>query len=330
MKKIGILVLATLPLIGCQTSGPITYSANSEPRASSNAKSCEFDKIPGKTYLIAPNFQKYVTNSFFYDPEKEKVWQLDKENYASLISQPLKIVETGVITKEDAKSRQPYLAKYRYSEDEIDGIPYIRDKAYSSKLVTKDCSVYYLSGGTIVKSLMSSIINQDGSRINEGDVLALYGDESLQKKSMNASVEYDRFEKILKISTPYYDNMLIRGAINTTTKSVTFIQLYADLTFFDKWGSISNAIDTNGVRHEVVRISTDVDCKNSDMFGCKLTETVGITIDENFLRNNQGGFEIKVSGSKDQIIKVSAQMVEGFLLGLSEAKKQAETGDFGV
>lgn len=330
MKKLGIFIMATLPLFGCQSGGPKTYSTNAELKSSTNAKSCAFDEIPGKPYLIAPDFQNYVTNSFFYDPEREKVRQLDKGNYSSLISQQLKIIETGVITNEDIKSRQPYLSKYRYSEDEIQGTSYIRDKAYSSKLVTKDCSVYYLSGGTDVRSLMSSIVNLDGSKINEEDILALYGVEPLKKKSMNASVEYDRFEKTLKISTPYYDNMLIRGVINTNNKSVTFLQLYVDLTFFDKWGAISSAIDTDGVRHEVVKISTDADCSNSDMFGCKLKETVGITIDEDFLNKNLGGFEIKAFGTKDKIIKVSAQMIEGFLLGLSEAKKQAKSGDFGV
>lgn len=330
MRKIGILIMAVLPLIGCQTTGPKTYSANSESRSAATSKSCEFDQIPGKMYLIAPDFKKYVTNSFFFDPSQEAVRQLDKGNYSSLISQQFKVVETGVVTQEDITSRQPYLSKYRYNEDEIKGIPYIRDKAYSSKLVTSDCSIYYLSGATIIKSLLSSVVNLDGSKINEDDVLALYGSKPFKKKSMEASVEYDRFEKKLKVSTPYYNNMLIRGSIDTKSQSVSYLQLYVNLTFFDKWGFVSNSIDTDGKSHEVVKISTDTDCSNSDMFGCKLTETIGITIDEDFLNRNRSGFEIKVSGTKEKIVKVSSHVIEGFLLGLNKAKGQAKSGDFGV
>ncbi|NKC18622.1 MULTISPECIES: hypothetical protein [Pseudoalteromonas] len=330
MKKIGILIMAVFPLLGCQTTGPKTYTGNTQSIAATNSKSCSFDQITGKAYLIAPDFKKYVTNSFFYDSEKETVWQLDKGNYSSLTSQKFKIVDTGLVTKEDVKSRQPYLSKYRYSEDDIKGIPYVRDKAFSSKLVTEDCSIYYLSGGTIIKSLLSSIVNTDGTKINEDDVLAFYGSEPLSKKSMDAVIEYDRFEKRLKVKTPYYDDMLIRGSLNAKDQSISLVQLYVDLTFFDKWGFISNAIDTDGVNHEVVKISTDTDCSNSDMFGCKLTETVGVTISEEFLNKHRDGFELKLFGTKEKIVKVSGYMVEGFLSGMRKAKEQLKSGDFGV
>jgi hypothetical protein len=328
MKKIGILVVVALLLIGCQATGPKTYSVNTESKTIARPKTCSFEQIPGKAYLIAPNYRKYVTNSFFYDPEREKVWQRDESKFTSLISQQFKIVETGVVTQEDGKLRQRNLSKYRYSEDEIKGIPYVRDKAFSSKLVTEDCSIYYLSGGTIVNYLLSFVVNVDGSKINEDDVLALYGSEPLKKKSMDAVIEYDRFEKRLKVTTPYFNNMLLRGSININDQSVTFLQLYLDLTFFDKWGFISNAIDTNGIGHEVVKISTDTDCSNSKMFGCKLTETVGVEIDEEFLKKNRDGFELKVFGTKEKIVKVSGHMVEGFLSGLKKAKEKVKSGGF--
>lgn len=330
MIKIGILIIAVLLLVGCQTTGPKTYSANSESRSVPTSNSCDFDQIPRKAYLISPSFKTYITNSFFFDPSKESVWQLDKSKYSSLISQEFKVVETGVVTQEDIKSRLPYLSEYRFDEDEIGGIPHIRDKAYSSKLVTSDCSVFYLNGNTNVKSLLSSVVNLDGSKINEDDALALYGTKPFKKKNMDASVEYDRFEKTLKVASPYHDNMFIRGSINTKNQSVSNLQLYVDLAFFDKWGFVSNALDTDGINHEIVKISTDTDCSNSDLFGCKLTETIGITIDEDFLNRNKNGFEMKVFGTKEKIIKVSSHMIEGFLLGLNKAKDQARSGNFGA
>lgn len=334
MKEIGILIVATLLLFGCQATGPKIYSGTESPATSvktvETSQSCSFDQISGKAYLIAPAFQNYVTNNFFYDSEIEKVWQLDKSKYSSLIHQRFKILQTGLVTQEDSKSQQPYLSTYRYSEDEIKGIPYIRDQAFSTKVVTEDCSIFYLSGRTTVNSLFSDIINLDGSKINDDDVLALYGALPLKIKSMDAAITYDRFEKRIKISKPYFNDMTIRGSIDAKTQVITFIQLYVDLTFFDKWGGISSAVDTDGERHEVVKISTDADCSNSDMFGCKLTETVGVTLNDVFLNRHRNGFEIKVFGSKESVIKVSSHMVEGFLIGLEEAKKRAKSGEFGT
>lgn len=331
MKKIGILmVVVTLSLVGCQAAGPETYSSNAGSGTPAGSKGCSFEEITGKPYLIAPSFKRYITNSFFYDPERETVYQRDKSKFSSLVSQEFKIIETGVVTKEDIESRKPFLSKYRYRENDIKGTPYIRDKTFSSKLVTEDCSVYYLSGATPVKSLLSSVVNSDGSAIDEGDLLALYGSEPLKKKEMEAAIEYDRFEKRVKVKTPYYDDMLIRGSIDAKNESEPFVQLYLNLTFFKKWGFVSSAIDTDGVRHKVVKISTDSDCRHSDIAGCKLTEIVGVAISEDFLRDNRDGFELKVFGTKERVVKVSGQMVEGFLSGLEKARKRAESGDFGV
>jgi len=290
-------------------------------------KSCHFEKMPGKAYLISPEFKKYVSVYFFYDAEKEKVYQDDESRYVPLVAQMFKVVETGVITQEDTLSRQPYLSEHRYTEGDIKGIPYTIDKAFSTKLVTEDCSIFYLNGGATVKSLLFSVVAADGSSITEDDVLVLYGSEPLERKSMDTTIEYDRFEKQLKLSTPYYNDMLIRGSVNTKNQSVSYLQLYLNLVFLDKWGFISNAVDTNGVRHEVVKISTDTDCSYSDMLGCKLTETIGVTVSEEFLNKNRDGFELKVFGTKEKIVKVSSHMVESFLSGLNKAKTQVKSGD---
>jgi hypothetical protein len=98
------------------------------------------------------------------------------------------------------------------------------------------------------------------------------------------------------------------------------------LTFFDKWGFISNALDTDGVSHDVVKISSDTDCSHSDLLGCKLTETIGVALTEKFLNKYINGFEIKVYGTKEKIIKVSGEAVKGFVSGIEKAKKMAKSG----
>ena len=77
----------------------------------------------------------------------------------------------------------------------------------------------------------------------------------------------------------------------------------------------------------MVKISTDTDCSYSDMLGCKLTETIGVTVSEEFLNKNRDGFELKVFGTKEKIVKVSSHMVESFLSGLNKAKTQVKSGD---
>ena len=102
--------------------------------------------------------------------------------------------------------------------------------------------------------------------------------------------------------------MAIRG--NFSNKEVKFIQLYTNLYFIDKWGFVKNAVDTNGVYHDVTKISTDTSCSSS---GCTLTETIGIDLSLDFLKNNQNGFEIKAFGTREKIINVPSVMIKSFL-----------------
>ncbi|MFX6759143.1 hypothetical protein ABTH30_19840, partial [Acinetobacter baumannii] len=73
--------------------------------------------------------------------------------------------------------------------------------------------------------------------------------------------------------------------------------------------------------HEVVKIDRDADCSNRYM-DCKLSEIVGVSLSEPFLRKNKNGFELKLKGQQDRIIKVPSDMVVSFLDGLDAAKKK--------
>ena len=126
------------------------------------------------------------------------------------------------------------------------------------------------------------IKNSDNSELNEKDLLTIIGEKPLTKLEFESDIVYDKFTKVNAVTTPYLNNMAIRG--NFSNKEVKFIQLYTNLYFKNKWGFIKNAVDTNGSYHDVTKISTDTSCSNS---GCTLTETIGIDLSLDFLKKNQ-------------------------------------------
>ncbi|MFQ5346443.1 MAG: hypothetical protein ACE5ED_01195 [Rhodothalassiaceae bacterium] len=155
------------------------------------------------------------------------------------------------------------------------------------------------------------------------------GDRPLEKLKLTADIKYDKFVKSYDVSTPFYDNMLIRGSVDAKSNRIIYVQLYTDLVFFEEWGYIETSIDTDGNRHEVTQISSDVDCY-SEFLGCELTEGIGITLSKDFLESHRNGFEIKAYGAQEKIITVPRQLIESFLLGLDKAIQQSKNKPGGV
>jgi len=318
------LLLAVGLLVGCQATGPVKYQGSGAESAG-----CDYGSIEGDEYTLTDSTKPYVTNIFFYDSTKEKVWQLDKGMYTDLVSGNFKVVEVGVVTQEDINAKKPFLSKYRYFQEEYNGELLKRDKSFSTKVVTQNCSVYYLHGGTGKKSLTSSIAKSTGESLSDKDVMKVFGKTVFVELDLAASIKYDKFDKRYKVTTPTHNKMLLRGSINEDTHGVSYIQLYADLTFLEKWGFVKHATDTDGVNHEVTKISTDTDC-SSRVLGCVLTETIGVSLSRDFLEQKKEGFEIKVYGTKEAILKVPGKLVESFLEGLDQAVSKSKSGDKSV
>ena len=327
IKRIFSVLLLLMVLIGCQTTGIGTSKLQTSVSSSTDdAKKTQenlllYESLEGKSFRIAESFKPYITNSFFFAPYKEEHFQ-PKGNYEYLKSQSFKVLETGVITAADSRSRRPLFSEYRYFQEEIDGELYKRDKTYSTKVLTENNSVFYLSGRTDLESLLFSIVNADGSKIGNKDIFLLLGDKPFEKLILAANVEFDKFKKLYNVSTQFYNDLLIRGSVDAKSNQVISIQLYADLVFLGEWGNIDNAVDTDGISHEVTKISSDVD--SSPILGSILTETIGISLNRAFLEKHRIGFEIKVYGSKEKIISVPGQLIESFLLGLDEAIAQSK------
>lgn len=316
-------LLFALILSGCQPYAvkPVPEELGPAVYYPEVVDSCDFESIQSRKFVLAQRFKPYVTNSFYYDPTKEAVWQLDKANYQSLVHNKFKILKTGVITEQDTKRRLPSLAAYRYEEMVIDGIPFKRDKGFSTKVITEDCRVFYLNGDTTSKSLSSSLTLENGESLESGELLLLYGLAPLESVNFDAGIEYDKFTKAFDVSIPYYKNGLLRGTVFERGSGKDFSQLYVDLVFYDKWGSIDRAFDENGQVYDVTKISSDVDCGSGGVALCKLTETLGVELSEAFLRDNQDGFSMKFTGRKSRVVNIYPAQVQGFLEGFDRAKE---------
>lgn len=311
-----IFVSIALAFTGCTSVG----LPQNNPVNLTKHGTCNYATIQGTEYALAPQFKQYVTNHFFYDEKTEKYSQLSKDKYIDLVNNAFKISKLDVVTAEDIKNKAPYLDAYRYEEVSFNGIPYKKDKTYSTQVITSNCSVFYLAGDTSKSSMQSNIIHKDGSQLSDDEIKSFISPLALHVVNFDAIKSHDNFKKLTKIETPSFDDLMIRGALKDRDNKILFIQLYADLTFFNDWGHISQAYDTDGKTHEVVSINTNVDCSHSDMFGCRLTETVGADLNMKFLLNHPDGFEMKFSGSQERIVKVPKVMVQSFLAAIGSGK----------
>ncbi len=301
--SITILIILT----GCAGNSPEIYQ-------SGDSKTCTYDKIEGKSFKYAGESQ-YTDVYFNYDPNTEYSIEIPR-NYDSIRLYDFKILQTGLITEQGKKTIKSIYQTSRYNEDIIGEYAYKYDSAYSTKVVTQDCKIYYLNW-RILSDYKKIIKNSDNSELNEKDLLTIIGEKPLTKLEFESDIVYDKFTKVNAVTTPYLNNMAIRG--NFSNKEVKFIQLYTNLYFKNKWGFIKNAVDTNGSYHDVTKISTDTSCSSS---GCTLTETIGIDLSLDFLKNNQNGFEIKAFGTSERIINVPSVMVKSFLKAAEIIQKE--------
>jgi hypothetical protein len=277
---------------------------------------CGYSQLAGTEYQITDDFKKYITNSFDAFPNRQDYQQGSINDYQSINNNNFKILNTSVRTVPS----QGYLtSNYRYSELNLDGAAYILDKSFNTEVLTSDCKKFYMDSSSF-KTIQYAIKRADLQPITKKDYFDLIG-SAIEKKTIGASSQYDKFEKQVEIKTDYFDRYLIRGYYNPTTKKLNFAQIYATLTFMDDWGSISSAKDTDAQPHRVTKIDSNADCK-SKILGCFMKETVGIDVSEQFLRKHKNGFEIKLSGKKSTILSVSGDVVTAFLNELNRVKTQ--------
>lgn len=145
--------------------------------------------------------------------------------------------------------------------------------------------------------------------------------DALIKKEINTNVDYDKFDKNYIIKTDYFNNYMIRGYYDANKKD-KFIQIYTDIHFSGDWRFFDTAKDEYGDTHEVVRIDQKADCKpRSYTSECFLTETIGISVSEKFLKENKNGFSMKIYGKKSIVLDISGDVIQSFLKEVDKLRR---------
>lgn len=325
------VVTTCLLLSGCAVTGGLVgmamcgggYCASDEPEKYQVAgtEGCEYNSISNTEYQVNPEYATSVQVSSMFDPNRKDIYQTPVSGYDDLKTRPFKIVATGVSTVETTNNLRSGSIEYQHVS--VDGKLYRRASPYYTKVVTDNCSVYYLEFQP--KQIRTFFSKTDGLTINDTDIRSFYGD-MLSEIRATATIEYDRFEKLYKVSTPVFDGLLLRGAVKETDGAEIAIQAYTSAMFLDDWGNISRAIDSNGESLSVTVIKNEPDCTGVKYgLGCTLEETVGVNLTREYLERNINGIEIKLAGQKEKIIEIPSGLIKSLLNGLAQAQSQRKS-----
>lgn len=274
---------------------------------------CNYDQISGDAYRVTESKGKYMSNSFVLSEKTGTLTHsLNNKKYLDFVDTDLKVLKTNVPTKytqDMYKSRTENIA--------IGGKLYKKNLVGTTVFVTPSCkTVYYKDSRPSF-----DFVKADGSKINDQDVLHILG-ESLTPVTITAKSKYDEFDGMYSLSTDLFDDdYLLRGNYSKKTGKLEVLQIYLINTSFTGWMHFSSARDTNGNSYNINSIDTDVDCSGSSLgLPCKNTETVGINITEDLLRQNPEGFKLKLYGKQEKVIEISPEVIKPFLAELDKIK----------
>lgn len=281
-----------------------------------SSDNCNYHDIKSDEYRISESKKRYITNNFLKDPNLED-YQQRNYNYDDLANNSFKFYKSTE-TKESLKYRQEYLESFRFRDIDLDNNTYIIDMSYNIEVITNNCQKFYYEPEDY-RLFKYSFIRNDGREISVNDYKQSLSD-ALIKKEINTTVNYDKFDKNYTIKTDYFKNYMIRGYYDINKKN-KFIQIYTDIHFSGDWHFFDTAKDEYGDTHEVTRIDQEADCKpRSYTDKCFLTETIGISVSEKFLRKNKNGFSMKIYGKKSIVLDISGDVVQSFLKEVDKLK----------
>jgi len=111
----------------------------------------------------------------------------------------------------------------------------------------------------------------------------------------------------LPIDNNPYEQYFLRSFVNKKSKSVLH-QLYVNYTYAGDWRFFNRAYAKGSKELKFTGIKRDVNCSS---YGCSYNEHFGITIPGKYLRNNTGGFSVKVlsKSGHDLVLKVSGKQI---------------------
>lgn len=295
-------------MFGCQSTAP-TYTGSNN----SSSEECNFTEISGTSFTPTALTKRYITNSFKSSPDSYDPQLSNKDYFAPLQTESFKFTGKTVPKK---------LASTFKKEDriEIDGKPYVFNGFEWAEIVTESCKVYWYDRGNYVKLMKEDVVKSNGTDFTVIDYKSLLGTKNFHEFIIPpAEVTRDKFKETITVRGDYDDGILLRtwGSTRTNKLLDDTIQLYADVKFRENWAFLDSAYDEDANERKLTKIDTDTDCSASSLgLGCMLTETVGIEIPISYLEAKQNGFEIKVSGKSESIIKVKGYQVRQILDGI--------------
>ncbi|ELA9389658.1 hypothetical protein [Vibrio diabolicus] len=308
MKKLIAIGFTVSILVGCQSTAP-TYTGN----GSTSAESCNFAGISGTSFTPTAMTRRYITNTFNSVPDSYDPQLSNKDYFAPLQTESFKFTGKTIPKK---------LASRFKKEDrvEIDEKPYVFSGFEWAEVVTESCKVYWYERGNYVKTMKEGVVKSDGTDFTIADYKSFFGEKNFREFVVApAEVKRDKFKETITIRGDYDDGILFRAWGSTKTNKLldNTVQLYADVKFRENWAFLDSAYDEDANKRKLTKIDSDTDCSTSSLgLGCILTETVGIEIPISYLETKPNGFEIKVSGKSESIIKVKGYQVRQILDGV--------------
>lgn len=119
----------------------------------------------------------------------------------------------------------------------------------------------------------------------------------------------------------YVDVLLIRAGTDKNSKIPIWYQVYIEAVATD-FRNFTSAIDADGESMEVVSIGRERGgCFAGKNYGCS-HELLGVTVSKEYLEKHTArGLRFKLFGQNgNQVVNISAQSIEGFLMALPKQK----------
>jgi hypothetical protein len=300
------------------------YCASEEPeKVLSSNGTCEYENIKQAEFRIANGQGAFVKYAALFDKGRKRLYQTPESSYIPLLTQNFKVIGIDAVTVETENAAR---TGYNYEDIELGGQLYKLNKSYSTKVLTQNCSVFYLSMSPTDIKLGLELA--DGSTIPASEYSSFYGSGSLSRLSLNPVVTYDNFEKLYKVETPIFDEMVLRGTVIEATGKEIALQIYTTVSFSGDWANIDRAFSASGDQLTVTRIKSDPDCSGTSLgLPCILNETVGVNLTRQFLERHKSGVEIKLSGQKSTVVYVPGPLIVALVTGLDDAQQKIKNGN---
>ena len=257
---------------------------------------CEYKQQSGPAYKVEERSKEFVNHAFFFDPEQPSINQRDVAAYSSLLSHEFKVIERSVMTSEGRAAVN--MPDYRYADENYHESLYHRDRSHSTKVLTEDCTEFYLSGTAGLQSVLSMIVHANGAEIMENDVFQLYGPKAFKPVNTSAHVEFNTGTRIFKLTLPQFNDHQLQAQVDLSGRIVA-LQLLGQTRSFHKdravlvrrANSTPRVTDHQGTQQKKVSVQSDgIDCVPDSR--CELRQQLTIDLNPELLQPGSGGFRL--------------------------------------